>query len=70
VGTSSVAYRAAKTGFGPASATPQYIGLYSMLQIAPTQLTLTAYGMVASGTTMADDTVIDTVTCPAGMPCN
>jgi hypothetical protein len=58
VGTSAVAYRATKTAFG--SGTP-YIGLYGTLQITPTQLTLTAYGMVASGSTMQDDTVIDTV---------
>jgi len=61
VGTSAVAYRATKTGFGSGSATPQYIGLYGILQITPTQLTLTSYGMVASGSTTADDTVIDTV---------
>jgi hypothetical protein len=61
VGTSAVAYRATKTGFGSGSATPQYIGLYATLQIAPTTLTLTAYGMVASGSTIADDTVIDTL---------
>jgi hypothetical protein len=62
VGTSSVAYRATKTGFGPGSATPQYIGLYSLLQITPTQLVLTAYGMGNSGTSPSEDTVIDTVT--------
>ena len=56
VGTSAVAYRATKTAFG--SGTP-YIGLYGTLQITATQLTWTAYGMVASGSTMADDTVIN-----------
>jgi hypothetical protein len=59
VGTTAAAYRVTKTAFG--SGTP-YIGLYSTLLIAPTQLTLTAYGMVASGSTIQDDTVIDTVT--------
>ncbi|HEY3818963.1 MAG TPA: fibronectin type III domain-containing protein [Polyangiaceae bacterium] len=62
VGTTSVPYRCTKTGFGPNSppGTP-FIGAYSLLQIMPTQLTLTAYGLVASGSTPMDDTVIDTV---------
>jgi predicted phosphodiesterase len=59
VGTTAVSYRATKTAFG--GGTP-YIGLYTTLQITPAKLTLTAYGMVASGSTMQDDTVIDTVT--------
>jgi hypothetical protein len=58
VGTTSVAYRATKTAFG--SGTP-YIGTYSLLTIAPTQLTLTAYGLKSSGSTPQDDDVIDTV---------
>ncbi|MGD0526445.1 MAG: fibronectin type III domain-containing protein [Polyangiaceae bacterium] len=59
VGTTSVAYRVTKTAFG--AGTP-YIGAYTLLQIAPTQLTLTAYGLKASGSTPQDDDVIDTVT--------
>jgi len=59
VGTTSVPYRATKTAFG--TGTP-YIGAYALLQIAPTQLTLTAYGLKASGSSPQDDDVIDTVT--------
>jgi hypothetical protein len=59
VGTTSVPYRVTKTAFG--SGTP-YIGAYTLLQIMPAQLTLTAYGMKASGATPQDDDVIDTVT--------
>lgn len=59
VGTTSVPYRVTKTAFG--SGTP-YIGAYTLLQIAPAGLTLTAYGLVASGSSPQDDTVIDTVT--------
>jgi hypothetical protein len=58
VGTTAVPYRVTKTAFG--SGTP-YIGTYTLLQIAPTQLTLTAYGLKASGATPQDDDVIDTV---------
>jgi hypothetical protein len=56
VGTTPVSYRATKTAFGGTSG---YIGLYTTLQIAPTQLTLTAYGMVASGASIQDDMIID-----------
>jgi hypothetical protein len=58
VGTTAVPYRVTKTAFG--SGTP-YIGAYTLLQIAPTQLTLTAYGLKASGSSPQDDDVIDTV---------
>ncbi len=62
VGTTPVAYRCTKTGFGANSPTgTPFIGAYSLLQITPTQLTLTAYGLVASGQKPQDDTVIDTV---------
>jgi hypothetical protein len=58
VGTTSVPYRITKTAFG--SGTP-YIGAYSLLAIAPTTITLTAYGLKASGSSPQDDDVIDTV---------
>jgi acid phosphatase type 7 len=38
-----------------------YIGCYVLLTLSGTTLTLNAYGMKASGTSVADDTVIDTV---------
>jgi hypothetical protein len=62
VGTAPVSWRATKTGFGPNATPSTYIGLYSLLTIAPTQLTLKAYAMNASGTTVANDVPIDTVT--------
>jgi acid phosphatase type 7 len=57
VGTTAVPYRVTKTAFG---GTTGYIGLYSLLNITPTQLTLTAYAMGSSGMSPQDDTVIDT----------
>jgi hypothetical protein len=41
------------------SGTP-YIGAYSLLAVSPTTLTLTAYGLVASATSISEDGVIDT----------
>jgi hypothetical protein len=61
VGTAAISWRATKTGFG-SNASPAYIGTYSLLTISPAQLTLKAYGMNASATTVAGDDVIDTVT--------
>jgi len=59
VGTTSVPYRMTKTAFG--SGTP-YIGAYSLLTMSGTTLTLKAYGLKASSSTVAGDDVIDTVT--------
>jgi len=58
VGTTPVSWRQTKTAFG--TGTP-YIGTYSLLTIASRQLTLRAYGMKASSTTVAGDDVIDMV---------
>ena len=41
--------------------TAGYIGCYVLLTLSGQTLTLNAYGMKASGTSVADDTVIDTV---------
>ncbi len=59
VGTTTVAYRAAKTAFG--TGTP-YIGVYSILTLSGSMLKLTGYGLKASSTTVAGDDVIDTLT--------
>jgi hypothetical protein len=65
VGTADVAWRATKTAFGP-SASPAYLGVYAIMTIAPAagttpaKLTLTAYGLNASSSTVAGDAVIDT----------
>lgn len=56
VGTAAVPYRVTNTPFGTSA--NSYIGTYALLNIQATQLTLTAYGLLA----MAPDTVIDTVT--------
>jgi hypothetical protein len=67
VGTTDVPWRAAKTAFGP-SATPPYLGMYSIVTMTPAsggtpaQLTIQAYGMNASSSSVAGDTVIDAVT--------
>jgi hypothetical protein len=54
-----VAWRKTNTAFG--GGTP-YIGTYALLAIAPAGLTLKAYGMKASSTTVSGDDIIDTVT--------
>jgi hypothetical protein len=59
VGTAPVSWRQTKTAFGPGTS---YIGTYALLTIAPAQLTLEAYGMKASSSTVEGDDVIDTVT--------
>jgi hypothetical protein len=59
VGATPVAWRLVQAAYG--AGTP-YIGTYALLTIAPTQLTLKAYGMKASSTTVSGDDVIDTVT--------
>lgn len=41
-----------------------YIGAYSLLAVSPSTLTLTAYGLVASATSVSDDEVIDTFSVP------
>jgi hypothetical protein len=38
-----------------------YIGAYSILQLQGSSITLTAYGLKASSSTVADDDVIDTL---------
>jgi hypothetical protein len=58
VGTTPVAWRATKTAFGPG--TP-YIGTYALLTIAPTGLTMKAYGLKSSSTTVAGDDLLETV---------
>lgn len=60
VGTANVSWRATKTGFGP-NASPAYIGVYSLLTISQAQLTLKAYGMKASSSTVAGDDLLETV---------
>jgi hypothetical protein len=60
VGTTSVSWRATKTAFGP-SASPAYLGNYLLLTVTASQLTLKAYGMNASSTTVAGDDVIDNI---------
>jgi hypothetical protein len=52
-------------GGGTACNTSPYIGLYAFLTATKTTLTLTSYGLKASSTSIADDTVIDTVTLQA-----
>jgi hypothetical protein len=52
-------------GNGTACSTSPYIGLYSFLTATPTTLTLTAYGLKSSSTSISGDTVIDTVTLTA-----
>jgi hypothetical protein len=49
-------WRMAQTSYG--TGTP-YIGTYALLTIAPTQLTLKAYGLKASSTTVSGDDLID-----------
>jgi hypothetical protein len=46
---------------GDASCTLPYIGTYGLLDVTQHTMTLTAYGLKASSTTVAGDTVIDTV---------
>jgi hypothetical protein len=58
VGATPVAWRQTNTKFGPN--TP-YIGTYALLTIAPTALTLKAYGLKASSSTVSGDDLIDTV---------
>jgi len=50
---------------GTACGSSPYIGLYGFLSATKTALTWTAYGLKASSTSIADDTVIDTVVLPA-----
>jgi acid phosphatase type 7 len=61
VGTASSDFREGNpTPLGMYS-TAGYIGCYVLLTLSGQTLTLNAYGMKASGTSVADDTVIDTV---------
>lgn len=59
VGTTASPFRAANKSFGNGTA---YIGLYGLLTLEGNTLTLTSYGLKASGTKVADDDVIDTLT--------
>jgi hypothetical protein len=52
-------YNALSVAYGPMTS---YIGIYSLLQLSPHGLTLTAYGLKASSMTVAGDDVIDKVT--------
>jgi hypothetical protein len=58
VGTVPVAYREKNTPFG--NGTP-YIGAYSIVTLQGNTLTLNAYGLKASGGSVAGDDVIDTL---------
>jgi hypothetical protein len=58
VGTTTIPWRATKTAFGPGTS---YIGTYALLTIAPTGLTLKAYGLKASATTVSGDDLLETV---------
>ncbi len=58
VGTSASAYREKSAAFG--NGTP-YIGAYSLLTLEANKLTMTAYGLKASGSQVKDDDVLDTV---------
>jgi hypothetical protein len=62
VGTKMAAYSAKRVPYGAGTS---YVGTYALLAIAPQKLTLTAYGLKASSTTVAGDDVIDTVTLAA-----
>ena len=59
VGKSASPFREKSAAFG--SGTP-YIGAYSLLTLDGKTLTMTAYGLKASGTQVKDDDVLDTVT--------
>jgi hypothetical protein len=48
-------------GYGIYSATTSYLGSYSILTLRDNTLRLTAYGLKASSSSVADDDVIDTV---------
>ena len=69
VGTAQASYNAGvQVAFctpGQAGCTSPYIGTYALLSLTPTSMTLTAYGLKASGSTVADDVVIDTFTVMA-----
>ncbi len=58
-GSTPVAYRAINVGFG---GTTPYVGVYSLMTLDAHTLTLKAYGMKASGSTVAGDDVVDTLT--------
>lgn len=53
------AFTAKSAGYGGATG---YIGAYSLLKLSGNTLTITAYGLKASSTTVAGDDVIDTFT--------
>ena len=58
-GSGTVAYRAINVGFG--GSTP-YVGVYALMTLDAHTLTFKAYGLKASGSTVAGDDLVDTLT--------
>ena len=56
-GTATVDYRAISVAFGKGTA---YVGVYSLLTLEASKLTYKAYGLKSSGSTVADDDLVDT----------
>jgi hypothetical protein len=61
VAQSPAPYSMIQVPFGSASASVKYIGVYALLTMRGNTLTLMAYGLKASSSTVAGDDVIDTV---------